>query len=401
MPRPRSDGTPARTEVNRRKLSDAFIRTVKPDPDRVVVHWDTFQRGLCLVVQRSGHAAFKCVYTIRGRGPRWFHLGDALAISLADARRIAARIMYQVAEGGDPHADRKALRGRGSFEQVHARYLAEWAQKRNKSWKQADALVRRYLLPKWAKMNAGSIKRSDARAALACVAAPVLQNQIRAAGSATFTWAMREEIVDANPFARMENNPTAGRERVLSDSEIALFWPHMSIQLRAVLLTGQRGGEVVAMRGEHVKDDWWQMPGAPVPSLDWPGTKNGRDHRIWLSEPVRLMMPDLIERARGRSDNRLADEMRSICERLGVEDRVTPHDLRRTFCSKVTGLGFGRDAMDRVANHRERSVGDIYDRHQYADEDQKIMESVAAHIVRLAEGGGPSSNVVELRSSLR
>jgi integrase len=400
MPRPRLDGTPARREANRRKLSDAFVRTVKPDPDRVVVHWDTLQRGLALVVQRSGHAAFKCVYSIRGRGPRWFHIGDARAVSLADARRLAARIMYQVAEGGDPHADRAALRGKGTFEQVHTRYLAEWAMKRNKSWEQGAKLVRRYLTPRWAKMSMGSIKRSDVRSALAVITAPILQNQIRAAGSAVFTWAVKEEIVDANPFARMENNPTADRERVLSDSEISLFWPHLSPQLRAMLLTGQRGGEVVAMRGEHVKDDWWQMPGAPVPSLNWPGTKNGRDHRIWLSEPIRLMMPDLIERARGRSDNRLADEMRSICDQLGVTDRVTPHDLRRTFCSKVTGLGFGRDAMNRVTNHKEGGIADVYDRHGYEVENKNVMESVARSILALAEGGAPS-NVVELGARLR
>ena len=62
MPRPRRDGTPARKVPNRRKLSDAFVRTVRPDPDRVVVYWDTLQYGLVLTVQPSGHRAWKCVY---------------------------------------------------------------------------------------------------------------------------------------------------------------------------------------------------------------------------------------------------------------------------------------------------------------------------------------------------
>ena len=35
MPRPRRDGTPARSEPNKRRLSEAFIKTVRPDPDRV------------------------------------------------------------------------------------------------------------------------------------------------------------------------------------------------------------------------------------------------------------------------------------------------------------------------------------------------------------------------------
>jgi hypothetical protein len=113
MPRPRRDGTPARAP-NKRRLSDAFVKTVRADPARAIVYWDTLQRGLALTVQPSGHRAWKCVYSIRGhgRGARWYHLGDARAIALADARRLAGRIMYQVAEGGDPHANRLALCGR-------------------------------------------------------------------------------------------------------------------------------------------------------------------------------------------------------------------------------------------------------------------------------------------------
>ena len=49
-----------------------------------------------------------------------------------------------------------------------------------------------------------------------------------------------------------------------------------------VLLTGQRPGEVAHMRTEHIVDGWWELPGAPVPALDWPGTKNGDSHRVWL-----------------------------------------------------------------------------------------------------------------------
>ena len=113
MPRPRRDGTAARALPNRRKLSDAFIRTVRPDPDRVIIYWDLLQRGLALAVQPSGHLAWKCVYTIPGRGSRWFHIGNAGSIPLTDARKLASRITVEVAGGKDPHADRLALRGRG------------------------------------------------------------------------------------------------------------------------------------------------------------------------------------------------------------------------------------------------------------------------------------------------
>jgi hypothetical protein len=90
--------------------------------------------------------------------------------------------------------------------------------------------------------------------------------------------------------------------------------------------------------------------------------------------------------------------MRKICAALNVE-RATPHDLRRTFSSKVTGLGFGREAMHRLTNHREGGVGDIYDRHQYGPENQRAMESVSSHILAIAEGRKLADNVFVLNDS--
>jgi integrase len=121
------------------------------------------------------------------------------------------------------------------------------------------------------------------------------------------------------------------------------------------------------MRREHIDGGWWALPGEPDPALGWPGTKNGRTHRIWLSEPVRDLIADLereepgfvLANERGRAVDQLDGEMREICAALGVTDKVTPHDLRRTFSSRVTALGFGRDAMNRVTNHIEGGIADV------------------------------------------
>ena len=67
-----------------------------------------------------------------------------------------------------------------------------------------------------------------------------------------------------------------------------------------------------------------------------------------------------------------------------------------TFCSKLTSLGFGREAMNRVTNHKEGGISDVYDRHKYAEENKAIMEAVARQIVAIAKHGGPI-NVVALR----
>jgi integrase len=386
MPRPRLDGTPAKP-ANKRTLSDAFLRSVKPDPQRVTMWWDDKLRGLVLAVQPSGHRAWKTVYSMHGR-PRWCHLADANAIGLADARKLASRIMFQVAEGKDPVADRVAERGHGTFAELAERYLNEHAKKHNKSWKQPDALVRRYLLPRWGKLT--NVTRRDVEVMFASIEAPILANQVIAAASSIFSWAVKKAIITINPCVGVDRNKTTARERVLSDSEVALFWPKLNPALRMILLTGQRPGEVEHLCKEHIIGGWWEMPGEPVPALGWPGTKNARSHRVWLSPPVQELLPDLFAKKYRWLDR----AMRSICAELEVE-KVTPHDLRRTALTSITRLRFSRDSMNRVANHREDGVTDIYDRHGYAEEDKGIMETLGRHILALA-GASAGDNVVEM-----
>ena len=128
----------------------------------------------------------------------------------------------------------------------------------------------------------------------------MLANQTLSAASALFSWAVREEIVAVNPCTRVERHATRSRERVLSDSELALYWRAFdsaglvkSTALKIILLTGQRPGEVRFMRREHIVDGWWEMPGQPNKDLKWPGTKNGRNHRAWLPAAAQKLIVDL------------------------------------------------------------------------------------------------------------
>ena len=112
-------------------------------------------------------------------------------------------------------------------------------------------------------------------------------------------------------------------------------------------------------------------------------------HRVWLPAQAQQIIAEMNATGRvfdGLPVSYLASAMRAICTQLNVT-RLTPHDLRRTHGSTITGLGFGRDAMNRIQNHREGGIADVYDQFQYADENKKIMETVASRIMQLAEGG--------------
>jgi integrase len=394
--------------ANKVKLSDAVLRKLKPQSKKSLI-WDTHQRGLALQMQPSGFRSWKCIYSRHGR-VRWFHLGAADAISLSDARKLAARVMFKVSEGGDPQAERRAERTRGTFAELAEQYVQQYAKKKNKSWAQAERDVRVYALPRLGNLPANGITRADIKSLMTSIAAPVLANKVVSLLSPIFTWAIREELgVTVNPCSKIIMNETQSRERVLADSEVPRFWTAFDdagliagSALKIILLTGQRPGEVRHMRREHLVDDWWQMPGKADPQTGWPGTKNGNGHRVWLPKAVRDLLADLYNGTnagfvfhgeRGQPITDLTEPMRRICSRLGIADTVRPHDLRRSHGTFITRLGFGRDSMNRIQNHVDGGIASVYDRHSYSNENKKIMEAVAAAIVSLAEGK-TASNVV-------
>jgi integrase len=407
MPRPNKDGTPARA-ARRKRLNERFVQTVRGEAAAFAV-WDIGLRGLCLRVQPTGQRSYKAVYSRGGRA-RWCHIGDASSVSLADARKVAAEIMLEVVRGKDPAADRRAERNAGTFAELAERYVEQHAKKRNKSWKHADWLVRKYLIPRWGKLRAESVGRADVKATMRSIEAPVLANQVLASASAIFSWGIKEDILSINPCRGVERNKTISRERVLSDAEIPLFWRAFdnaglvqSAALKVLLLCGQRPGEVSSLRLEHLSNGWWVMPGQPEASTDWPGTKNGATHKIWLPSTAQAIIVELNEgkttgfafdNGRGRAVGDLSVAMQLLCKQLGVEQKVTPHDLRRTHGTRVAELGFGRDAMNRVQNHKEGGIASVYDRHQYTEENKRLMEAVAARILALAGIGDNSGKVV-------
>src|SRR5258706_10488148 len=130
---------------NKHRLNDRFVSGLQPRSGPYLV-WDTKQNGRAVHVQPTGHRSFYCIYSRHNR-VRWYLLANAAAIDVAAARKLALKVMIQVADGKDPQAERRAERHADTFEQLATRY-AKHSEKKNKSLKQADKLVRRYLLPK-------------------------------------------------------------------------------------------------------------------------------------------------------------------------------------------------------------------------------------------------------------
>jgi len=212
-----------RRDPNKHKLNDPFIKSLQPT-DKPFLVWDTKTTGLALRVQTSGHKSYKYIYSRHGR-PRWYSIGD-IDIGLAKARIEADKLRVLVNDGKDPAADKAAQRGADTFEELATKYVEQYAKRENKSWKQADDLVKKHLIPKWRKSKAADITRSDVKTMMRSIKAPIVANQVLSSASAIFSWAIREEEagVKIHPCIGVDRNDTSDRDRVLSDSEVPKFW---------------------------------------------------------------------------------------------------------------------------------------------------------------------------------
>jgi integrase len=222
-----------------------------------------------------------------------------------------------------------------------------------------------------------------------------------------FSFALARDLIEASPFQGV-SKPSAEhqRERVLSEDEIRAVWKAIQAEpitlaatLKLRLLTGQRGGEVFAMRWADLdlKSGWWVIPGE--------FTKNGHEHRVPLSAPVIGIITEL-EKLRqdpiwvfpgNRSSNvtylwRLADRVRKAS---GVD--FVPHDLRRTAASQMAAIGIGRLIISKILNHTDPSVTAVYDRHSYDAEKRRALDVWAERMTAIVEGVPTGSNVVSIR----
>jgi Arm DNA-binding domain/Phage integrase, N-terminal SAM-like domain len=179
MPRPKA---PARKVL----LTEAQLRALRPK-DAPFMVWDQLQGGLGLRVQPTGVKSWKVAYRHAGR-LRWYTIGRYGRIGLAEARQVARQISARAALGQDPQGDKVQARVGDTLEQVHQRYLEVKAKASNKSWPQADKLMRNYVLPKLGKRKIKDIARQDLWRLFDDLRdRPVLANTVLASASAVFS----------------------------------------------------------------------------------------------------------------------------------------------------------------------------------------------------------------------
>jgi integrase len=378
---------------NRAKLSDYKIDTLKPPtaPGRYEV-WDTLQQGLKIRVSHSG----KKVWYLWGRADgKAFQkkLGPYPALGVSDARFKAGEYMAIAQTGIAPmvHEKKKTRERRQDQKRTFAyvvdlfdeRYLAQNSSSTHR--RETNRIFRVYVLPEWAELPISEITRSDVIELLDRVEdnhGIYMANRTLAAVRKLFNWAADERgLIEAVPVGRkMTRGKEKKRARILSDGELRTLWQTCDalehkypwgVYCKMLILTGQRREEVAGIRWDRISE----APSDKTKTiwrLEPEETKNQRQHVVPLSDFAMEVLSTaprvhdtLVFTTTGRTPvSGFSRAKKTLDENSGViEWRF--HDLRRTLATNLRALGFSRDVVGSVLNHKPMGVTaehyDLYD----------------------------------------
>jgi integrase len=205
-------------------------------------------------------------------------------------------------------------------------------------------------------------------------------------------WAVSRGELDLNPLAGIRHEDFAARERVLSEDEIRTLWAEwpavlpaaVATALKLALVTGQRIGEVTGMMADELdlERKVWNIPAAR--------SKNGHAHTVPLSElAIELIGTPTDGRVFPYSLDHLPQTVYRFKNKLSVKG-WTPHDLRRTCCTKLAEIGIAPHVISHVVNHRTATkagvTNAVYNRYSYASEKRDALELWANRLQAILAG---------------
>lgn len=410
-------------------------RLTLPPGKSELVEADEDTTGLYVRLQGEAPPVWRVRYTLPSGRRRWMNLEPVKALSLADARKRAAKIVNEAKDGRDPQEERatKKRQAADTFGALVALYMARYAERHQQPKTRAETkrALEVHLKPLHGR-PVGEINRRDVAARLQELvdsSGPIMANRTRAALSGCYAWAMQQGLADTNPVVgSAPPAPEVKRERVLNANEMRLVWHAAGDDdygriVKVLLLTGQRRDEVGSLAELEIvrHDSLWMLPGAR--------TKNGLAHEVPLALPVlKLIGPARDGRSKifGRGKNGFSGWSQSKARldaritraraeaRLGrklkpdeapaAEDalpRWTLHDLRRTFVTTANEMGIAPPhIVEAVCNHvsgHRAGVAGTYNHAKYRSEKRAALDAWGAHVEALVSGRKRAGNVVKLR----
>ena len=416
-------------------LTTLAVKNAKPKAARLETP-DRGCAGLYLVVQPSGAKSWAVRYRYNGK-PRKLTLGAVYTtdsgeaepvtptlgqpLTLAGARKLAMHALHQIEKGIDPAADksrnvaaavdRAAQRKQDTVEKLSELFMERYAKKQTRelSWKETQRIFKTIIKPEWKNRVVHDITRRDIIDLLDGIVdrgTPIMANRTLAVVRKWFGWLASRDIISASPCVGVAPPSTENqRDRVLSDTEIKLFWkacdtvgwPYGPLA-KLLLLTGQRRDEVGGMKWSEIDLDakLWVLPRARM--------KKDIQHEVPLSSAAMKILKSLPRMVSGKKlvftttgdapvgGHSRAKERFDAVMADGKKVDIPPwriHDLRRTAATGMARLKIALPTIEKILAHSGGTfagVVGVYQLYSFADEKAEGLEVWGTAVERLVSG---------------
>jgi len=347
---------------------------------------------------------------------RWPTMG------IAEARDRVGELEEAIAEGRHPRAEQARARSDATnnrdldrdrmIEAVakawQAHHLPDVKPQTRSMYRRA---VRR-LLSAFPGRDIASIGRGELVRVLDALKAEsesgVSANHLAATMRLLWSYAHDRLELASNPAAGLKNPARVKqRKRILNRAEIRILWqacelagyPH-GHALRFALCTGQRIGEIGGIQRDDIEGEFWRLS----------RNKTGRRIDVYLAGHARAILddcpdfgddapffsasggriglrPDGFHNAINRHIRPHLDAVADELDLPPIIEHWTPHDLRRTVRSGLTGwAGVFPDIAERTINHAISGIRSVYDHADYRPHVAAALKAWDAELGRILAG---------------
>ena len=363
------------THLTRRKtarITDALVRGLEQPTKGNRIVFDDRLPGFGVRITAKGYVAFVLNYMFKGRERR-ITIGGYGTWTVAAARKRAAEMKVEVANGVDPLEDRNQARHAPTVVDLYNRYRDDYMPKlAPRSAQDQRSMFTKSILPRIGSKKVEDVTFNDCEALHRHLTKdrPLRANRVIEVLRRAFNLAIKWGWLDRNPAVGIEKNPEVKRERYLTLDEIQRLLVELDRHaqrnscdvIRFILFTGCRKGEALRASWDQFDDSLriWTKPAAT--------TKQRRLHRVPVSSEVTTLLAKRQKSAVSKyvfdsgSGQPLTDIKKtwvSVTTAANISN-ARVHDLRHTFASIAVSKGLSLPIVGAMLGHTQAQTTSRY-----------------------------------------
>lgn len=378
---------------NSTRLTDKFIRALKPPAAGNVRYTDSEVPGFAVRLTAAGAVAFVLDYRLDDRNRRGT-LGRWPDWNASAARDLAIEYRKLVSQGVDPFEEQHIE----TLEELAADYLKLHAavKKAPGAAKKDRQMLDRLVLPelgKRTKIDKITTKRIE-ELHISLKETPYQANRVLALLSKMFMLAVKWKSIPENPCKGIEKFPEQPRERYLKKDELIRLvaaldaFPDRNIAsaLALMMLTGCRKTEALTATWDQfdVGEGVWTKPSHH--------TKQKRVHRVPLNAAAVALLTG-IKRTKspyvfpGRVEGQPLQDVKKAWETMRQTAQVPDlrmHDLRHSYASMLASQNLSLPIIGQLLGHTQAQTTKRYA--HLLDEPLKQATDLVGNLIERARG---------------